>query len=122
MSEIRIRLPELLTEHHLNRKQLADKTGIRYATISDMYSGRRKPNLDTLETVLEGLEQLTGKPLKITDLLEVIRKPAPLPSDPGRPALKLEEIKAFHRRASAVRPLDPTDSAITVAEVRGHRL
>lgn len=120
MSEIRVRLPELMVQRQINRKQLSEKTGIRYATISDMYTGRRKPNLDTLEAVMRGLEQLTGRPVEITDLLEIVRAPAPaLHGDPDRPALDLANLKTFRRSSVPVRPSSPTDSAATVAALRG---
>lgn len=118
MTEIRVRLPELLSQRQINRKQLSEQTGLRYATVSDLYTGRRKPNLDTLQMVLEGLEQLTGQPVEITDLLEVVRAPAPH-GDPDRPALDLTNLKTFRRSSSPVRPSSPTDSAATVASLRG---
>lgn len=94
------------------------QTGLRYATINDLYTGRRKPNLDTLRVVLEGLEQLTGQPVEITDLLEVVRAPA-LHGDPDRPALDLTNLKTFRRTSTPVQPSSPTDSAATVASLRG---
>ncbi|QFP77460.1 helix-turn-helix transcriptional regulator [Deinococcus sp. AJ005] len=48
MTQIRVLLPELLAQHRLNRKQLVEGSGVRHATINDMYIDKRQPSLDTL--------------------------------------------------------------------------
>ena len=76
MREIRVKLGEVMAQRRVNRKQLSDATGIRYATLSDVYSGKRRPTLETLEAVLNGLESLSGRPVALTDVLEVVDVPA----------------------------------------------
>lgn len=76
MRHLRVRLPELLAQHRLNRRRLSQQVGLRYATLNDVYSGKRRPSLDTLEAILNGIEQLTGQPVALGDLLEVVTPPA----------------------------------------------
>jgi DNA-binding Xre family transcriptional regulator len=53
MRELRVKLPDLLHQRQINRKQLADATGIRYSTLSDAYTGKRQPSLGTLEIIMK---------------------------------------------------------------------
>lgn len=119
MTQIRVLLPELLAQHRLNRKQLAEGSGVRYATINDMYTGKRRPSLDTLEAVMAGLEKMTGRRLELSDLLKVVHDPAPLHGDPERPALDAGHLKTFRLRARGEQPTVNTPSEVLVAELRG---
>lgn len=116
MTQIRVLLPELLAQHRLNRKQLAEGSGVRYATINDMYTGKRRPSLDTLEAVMAGLERMSGH---LSDLLTVVRIPAPLSGDPERPALDAEHPKTFRLRPHREQPAAKTPSEVLVAALRG---
>ena len=119
MTQIRVLLPELLAQRRLNRKQLAEGSGVRYATINDMYTGKRRPSLETLEAVMAGLEKLTGRRVELTDLLEVVHDPAPLHGDPERPALETRNLKTFHLRSREGQPRVSTPSEVLVAQERG---
>ena len=119
MTQIRVRLPELLAQHRLNRKQLAEGSGMRYATINDLYSGKRRPSLDTLEAIMAGLEKMTGQRVELGDLLSVVHEPAPLHGDPARPALEGGQLKTFHLRPRGEQPRVSTPSEVLVAELRG---
>lgn len=119
MTQIRVLLPGLLAQHRLNRKQLAEGSGVRYATINDMYTGKRRPSLDTLEAVMAGLERMTGQPVELSDLLTVVHDPAPLSGDPERPALDAEHLKTFHLRPYREQPAVKTSSEVLVAALRG---
>lgn len=109
MTQIRVLLPELLAQHRLNRKQLAEGSGMRYATINDMYTGKRRPSLDTLEAVMAGLERMTGRPVELGDLLEVVHAPA----------LDAEHLKTFHLRSRGEQPAVQTPSEVLVAALCG---
>lgn len=119
MTQIRVLLPELLAQHRLNRKQLAEGSGVRYATINDMYTGKRRPSLDTLEAVMAGLEKMTGQRVELSDLLEVRHVPAPLHGDPERPALDAEHLKTFRLRPRGMQPAVKVPSEVLVAALRG---
>lgn len=119
MSQIRVRLPELLAQRRINRKQLAEGAGLRYATVNDVYSGRRRPSLETLEAVMAGLERLTGLPVNLDDLLEVVHEPAPLHGDPDRPALDTANLKTFRLRERGPQPAVTMPSEVLVAQLRG---
>jgi transcriptional regulator with XRE-family HTH domain len=119
MTQIRVRLPELMAQHRINRKQLAEETGMRYATLSDVYTGKSRPSLETLEVVIGGLERMTGKPVELTDLLEVVRQQLPLHGDPNRAAFDHTNLKSFSLRERGARPKVATPTEVLVAEIRG---
>ena len=118
MTEIKVRLPELLASRHINRHQLAEQTGIRYATLSDVYNGRRRPSLDTLELVMQGLERMTGQPVALSDLLEVVQTPQPH-DGPNRAAFDHQNLKPFGVRVREAGPVVTTPTEQLVAEIRG---
>jgi transcriptional regulator with XRE-family HTH domain len=93
MRELHLKLPDLLHQRQINRKQLADATGIRYSTLSDAYTGKRQPSLGTLEIIMNGVEQLTGRPVELSEVLEAreIQPPDPEVPDPEVPDLKLTD-------------------------------
>lgn len=78
MKQLRVQLERTMIERRINRKQLADYLGMRYATLSDIYTGKRKPTLETLEQVMNGLECLSGQAVTLGDLLEAVE----IPTDP----------------------------------------
>jgi transcriptional regulator with XRE-family HTH domain len=94
MTQIKVRLAELLASRHVNRRQLAQQTGIRYATLSAVYNGKSRPSLDTLELVMQGLERMTGQPVALCDMLEVIQTPQPH-ADMARAAFDHQNLKPF---------------------------
>lgn len=118
MTEIRLLLPQLMAQRRVNRTQLASASGLRYATLSDVYSGKHRPSLETLEAVIQGLEKMTGQPVEITDLLEVTRSVLPLHGDPDRPALS-GPLKKFRFEKRDDRPRVTTPSEQIVADLRG---
>ncbi len=75
MKAIQVKLAGVMARRRVNRKQLAEASGMRYATLSDVYTGKRRPTLETLEAVLNGLEQLSGQPIDLLDVLEVVELP-----------------------------------------------
>ena len=117
MTQIKVRLPELLASRHVNRRQLSEQTGIRYATLSDVYNGRSRPSLDTLELVMQGLERMTGQPVALSDLLEVVQ--APPHADAHRAAFDHQNLKPFGVRLRAPGPQVTTPTEQLVAEIRG---
>lgn len=73
MSHIRSRLPVVLAEHRIKQRQLAEAAGIRQATISQLYNESGKGvQFDTLTSIIEGIEKLTGKRYTVGDLLEYV--------------------------------------------------
>lgn len=74
MAEIRLKLRQYLDAHNLSAYRLVREVeGISPNTIYAYAANRRKPTLHNLEKVLSALERLTGKPVSISDLLEVER-------------------------------------------------
>lgn len=119
MTQIKVRLPELLASRRVNRHQLAEQTGIRYATLSDVYNGRSRPSLDTLELVMQGLERMTGQPVALSDLLEVVQTPVAPQAGEGRAAFDHQHLKPFGLRVRQAGPVVTTPTEQLVAEIRG---
>lgn len=70
MGHIQINLSSLLYHSGLSQSRLAQRTGLRPATISALASGKAKRvEFDTLIRVLDGLWDETGRPFSIEDLL-----------------------------------------------------
>ena len=99
----------MLAQRRVNRRQLADAAGIRYATLSDVYNGKHRPSLETLESVICGLEKLTGEKVELTDLLEV-----------SRPVFK-GPLKKFTGFVRADAPRSSVPSEEVISEMRGER-
>jgi transcriptional regulator with XRE-family HTH domain len=118
MTQIKVLLPELLARRRINRQQLAELTGLRYATLSDVYHGQSRPSLETLERVMQGLEQLTGQPVKLSELLEVVSEPMPV-ADPVRPMLDPAALKPFALRSRSPAPQVTVPTETLVAQIRG---
>lgn len=118
MTQIKVLLPELLARRRINRRQLSELTGLRYATLSDVYHGQSRPSLETLELVMQGLERLTGQPVELSDLLEIIRPPDPT-KDPIRPALDPAALKPFTLRPRGPAPQTLVPTETLVAQIRG---
>jgi transcriptional regulator with XRE-family HTH domain len=75
MRELRVKLPELMQQRKIGRRQLAAVTGLRYSTLSDAYHGKRQPTLDTLQSIMNGIEVLSGEPVELSDVLEAVELP-----------------------------------------------
>lgn len=91
---------------------------MRYAAINDMYTGKRRPSLNTLEAVIAGLKKITEQRVELNDLLEVRHEPAPLHSDPERPALDAAHLKTFRLRPRGTPPAVKVPSEVLVAALR----
>lgn len=64
-------LKEYLTRHDLTAYQLAKATGLSVNTIYPLARGEAKGiQLETLQTVLGALDELTGARVELTDVLE----------------------------------------------------
>jgi DNA-binding Xre family transcriptional regulator len=70
---LRFNLNRYLTEHQLGAYNLVQATKNRIATAT-VYQLARKPaqriDLDTIDTIMQALETLTGETVKLEDLLE----------------------------------------------------
>lgn len=65
------KLKELLERENVTAYQLAKQTGLSVNTIYPLARGEaRRISLDTLQTVTEALDGLTGKRVSVCDLLE----------------------------------------------------
>jgi|GEM_PF-6856007 len=124
MKRLQVQLERTMMERRINRKQLADYLGMRYATLSDIYTGKRKPTLETLEQVMNGLERLSGQAVTLGDLLEAVEIPTdPLEGllEPSEGPLYLDKMMS-PRALSEIRrvPMKATFSSARVAsEGRG---
>lgn len=64
-------LKEYLTRHDLTAYQLAKATGLSVNTIYPLARGEaQRVSLETLQTVLGALDELTGERVSLTDVLE----------------------------------------------------
>lgn len=64
-------LPEVMGRHRVKQAALAEAAGLRYATLNALYNGRSKGvDFDTLTSILDGLNALTGQVYTVADLLE----------------------------------------------------
>lgn len=123
--KMRLNLGDYLSSNGLTAYRLVQESRGTLAQ-NTIYAMAKKPaqriDLDTIAKILETLGRVQQKQVDITDLLEVIEEPAvTLHGDPDRPALNLSTIKKFQRRAAAIHPSSPTNSAVTVAALRGRR-
>jgi len=118
MTQIKVLLPELLARRQVNRRQLSELTGLRYATLSDVYHGQSRPSLETLELVMQGLERLTGQPVELSELLEVVHLPKPADAA-ARPAFDPAALKPFTLRSRGPAPQALVPTETLVAQIRG---
>ncbi|UQN09635.1 helix-turn-helix transcriptional regulator [Deinococcus sp. QL22] len=121
--KMRLNLGDYLSSNGLTAYRLVQESRGELAQ-NTIYAMAKKPaqriDLDTVAKILETLGRVQQKQVDITDLLEVIEEPVvSLHGDPNRPALDLANLKKFQRRAAAIQPSSPTDSAATVASLRG---
>ena len=73
MSRIQTRLPVVMAEHRLTQRKLAEASGVRQATISQLYNETGKGvQFDTLTRLIDGLKKLTGKSYTVGDLLQYV--------------------------------------------------
>ena len=79
MRELKLKLPELMQRRKIKRQQLAAITGLRYTTLSDAYHGKRQPTLETLQSIINGIEALSGEPVELSEVLEAVEVPAAEP-------------------------------------------
>lgn len=71
---VKIHLAEVLHQHRLTQKQLADAAQMRPATINAIYKGRgERLELSTLAGLVTGLRRL-GADVNVGDLLEVVEE------------------------------------------------
>jgi Helix-turn-helix. len=64
-------LKDYLNEHQLTAYQLAKETGLSLNTIYPLARGEtQRISLETLQTVIDGLDKLTGRRVEVTDILE----------------------------------------------------
>lgn len=70
MSEIEIRLSEIMGRHRIKQSQLAEASGVRPAAIHSLYHGdRERVDLKHIAAVLDALHTLTGERYTVGDLL-----------------------------------------------------
>jgi len=97
---------------------------VRQATIYRLAAedAPQSVSFDVLSQVIAGLRRVTGEEVTPNDLIEIVEETKwPLHGDPNREALNLSEVKTFRLRSGAVEPLALTDSAVTVAALRGRQ-
>lgn len=64
-------LPEVMGRHRVKQATLAEAANLRYATVNALYSGKtRRVDFDTLASILDGLNNLTGENYTVADLLK----------------------------------------------------
>lgn len=61
MSPVRIRLRELREAQGLTQQALAERTGVRQATVSQIESGTSRVDLDVLERLADALGKEPGE-------------------------------------------------------------
>jgi DNA-binding Xre family transcriptional regulator len=73
MNVIRVKLKEYLSENGLSAYQLGKEVeGMNEVTARLIASGTRKPSLESLDNIIKALRRLTGKKVKVSDLLEFV--------------------------------------------------
>lgn len=98
-------LKDYLTQHDLTPYQLAKATGLSVNTIYPLARGEaQRVSLETLQTVLDALDELTGERVSVGDLLE--REDQTYEFSEGEPVPTdiLERIERFERGESKLIP------------------
>lgn len=73
MAEIRSHLSEIMGRHRIKQTELAEASGLRYATINDFYNGKSKRvDFATITGLVQGLRRLSGHPYTVGDLFEYV--------------------------------------------------
>lgn len=121
--KLRLNLGGYLASNGLTAYRLVQESRGTLAQ-NTVYAMAKKPaqriDLDTVARILETLVRVQQKEVAITDLLEVtIEPPVTLHGDPHRTALDVSNLKTFSRSTAPIRPLVVTESAATVADLRG---
>lgn len=121
--KMRLNLGGYLASNGLTAYRLVQESRGELAQ-NTVYAMAKKPaqrvDLDTVAKIIEALERVQQREVTIIDLLEITEEPKlSLHGDPNRAALDLANLKTFRRRAAPIRPAAPTDSAATVASLRG---
>jgi DNA-binding Xre family transcriptional regulator len=96
-------LKDYLAEHDLTPYQLAKATGLSVNTVYPLARGEAKGiQLETLQTVLSALDDLTGKRVELGDLLERDDETYEFPGEV--PADIRERIERFERGETKLIP------------------
>ncbi len=97
-------LKNYLAQNDLTPYQLVKTTGLSANTIYPLARGEtQRISLDTLQTVLDGLDSLTGKQVNVTDILERETEEYEFPN--GVPDDIRERIKDFEQSDKKGTPL-----------------
>lgn len=123
--KMRLNLGGYLASNGLTAYRLVQESRGELAQ-NTIYAMARKPaqrvDLDTVAKIIETLGRVQQREVTLADLIEIVEEPKQnLRGDPNREALDLSEIKTFRLRGKAVEPLALTDSAATVAALRGRQ-
>jgi transcriptional regulator with XRE-family HTH domain len=98
-------LKDYLNQHDLTAYQLAKATGLSVNTIYPLARGEAKGiQLETLQTVLDALDDLTGKRVDVSDLLERETSEYEFADDEPVPDEIIERIRRFERGESKLIP------------------
>lgn len=98
-------LKDYLTQHDLTPYQLAKATGLSVNTIYPLARGEaQRVSLETLQTVLDALDELTGERVSVNDLLEREDQTYEFGEGDSVPADILERIERFERGESKLIP------------------
>ncbi len=102
-------LKEYLTRHDLTAYQLAKESGLSVNTIYPLARGEAKGiQLETLQTVIDALDELTGKRVNVTDLIERENEEYEFPN--GVPDDIRERIRRFEAGETILRPWSEVDA------------
>ncbi|GAB4027347.1 helix-turn-helix domain-containing protein [Spirosoma koreense] len=61
-------LSKLATDLRIKQEAIAEKTGYKQANISRLFSGRYSPRLEIIFTVLNAINELSGKNYTLKDI------------------------------------------------------
>ncbi len=96
-------LKDYLNRHDLTAYQLAKESGLSVNTIYPLARGEaQRVSLDTLQTVLDALDKLTGGRVSVTDVLERETEEYEFPD--GVPDDILERIRSLEAGESKLIP------------------
>lgn len=103
-AQMHIGLAELLRQHNVSQKQLAEAAGMRPATVNAIFHGRvERVEIGTLVNLVTGLRRL-GVKADVGDILQVVDKPSEAEQAARERALRLLGGEPWGRkvRGSAV--------------------